>query len=108
MLAGHSTFQSRYESVRSIIEKNRKRYDFNDRIDWDEVQKTARELEEAHEKLLQMRACSNIEAHRIRELEEEKYDFGQDLGITSLTASMSQSGIPDVRMIDLDFRDVSR
>jgi hypothetical protein len=105
LLAGHSTFQSRYESVRSIIEKNRKCYNFNDRIDWDEVQKSTRELEEVDERLLQLTACSNIEAHRICELEEEKYDFGQDLGTTSLTASVSQSGIPDVRITDSDFRD---
>jgi hypothetical protein len=33
LLCGSTTFQSRYEAVRSTIEENRKCYEFNDRLD---------------------------------------------------------------------------
>ena len=52
LLDGHDTFESKFSSVESVIAENRKRYDFNARLDWDEIQRTARELEEADESLL--------------------------------------------------------
>jgi hypothetical protein len=52
LLDGHETFESKYLSVQDDIAKNRKRYEFNDRLDWDEIQRTAEELEEADDLLL--------------------------------------------------------
>lgn len=104
LLSGHSTFQSRYEAVRSVIEQNRKRYEFNDRLDWDEVQQTAKELVKADERMLQLGACKIIKKHASEDCEEEHYDFGQDLGVSAVT----RGSIPIVRMTDNEFREEAR
>jgi hypothetical protein len=108
LLSGHDTFQSRYESVKSVIEQNRKRYEFNDRIVWDEVQRTAKELAEADELLRQTGAYSSFEEPKAHDIEEEKYDFGQDLGISGTTSTVSKSSIPNMLMTDSHFREEAR
>jgi hypothetical protein len=107
LLAGHTTFESRYIAVRNELEKNRKRYKFNDRIDWDEVQQTAKELADADENLFQIGLRRSADTDTDSVLHDETYDFGQDLGIIAST-SASASIVSMFRMTDDDFRGEAR
>jgi hypothetical protein len=64
-------------SVEADIAKNRKRYEFNDWLDWDEIQRTAKTLEEADDLLL--RGEIDIEAPDAARNADiaEQYDFGE-------------------------------
>jgi hypothetical protein len=99
LLAGHTTFKSHYTAVRNKLETNRKCYEFNDRIDWDEVQRTAKELVDADEKLFQTGLRRSVHAEADSALHDETYDFGQDVGITAST-SVPGSTVSIMRMTD--------
>jgi hypothetical protein len=107
LLASHTTFESRYIAVRNELEMNRKRYEFNDRIDWDEVQRTAKELADADEILFQTGLHRFVDVETDSVLHDEFYDFGQDLGITAYTSAPG-STVSIMRMTDDDFRAESR
>jgi hypothetical protein len=108
LLAGHATFESRYNSVRHDIEQNQKRYEFNERIDWDEVQKTAAKLAEADKLLLRVDTCET--ATRLHDAcsSEEFYDFGQDIGVSAASTSAADELALSTRMTDIDFRNEAR
>lgn len=91
LLDGHSSFEERYLSVKQIIEQNWKRYEFNDWLDWDEVQKTAKELADADEVLFQV-GISDLNT-KTEEVESEKYDIGQDIGVTLSTTFDYEGGL---------------
>jgi hypothetical protein len=106
LLSGSVNFQSRYESVRTVFEQNRKQYEFNDRLDWDGVQRTAKELLEANEELLRLSTRDPVQTHTLQEPDEpERYDFGQDLGVSAATSAVTRNSIPVVRMSDDRFRE---
>jgi hypothetical protein len=93
-LDGHETFESKYLSVQNDIAKNRKRYEFSDRLDWDEIQRTAKELKEADDLLL--RGGIDIDAPDVASSADvaEQYDFGEDMGMRATTSSASSSKLP--------------
>jgi hypothetical protein len=103
LLAGHTTFESRYTAVRDKLQTNRKRYEFNDRIDWDEVQRTAKELADADKKLFQTGLRRSVDAEADSALHDKTYNFGQELGITAST-SVPGSTVSIMRMTDDNFR----
>jgi hypothetical protein len=104
LLAGHVTFESRYESVKNDLEAHRKHYEFNDRLDWDEVQRTAKELADAGDLLFQTGFQRVANADASLALEDETYDFGQDLGIVAASPSASVTSVSMMRMTDSSFR----
>jgi predicted signal transduction protein with EAL and GGDEF domain len=104
LLAGHATFESRYESVKNVLEANRKRYEFNDRLDWDEVQRTAKEIADADDLLFQTGFQRVANADASLALQDETYDIGQDLGIVVASSSASDSSVSMMRMTDSNFR----
>jgi hypothetical protein len=108
LLDGHETFESKYLSVQDDIAKNRKRYEFNDRLDWDETQRTAKELEEANDLLL--RGAIDIDAPDAARSADvaEQYDFGEDMGMRATTSSASSVKLPLSPMADDEFKVESR
>jgi hypothetical protein len=108
LLDGYETFESKYLSVQDDIAKYRKRYEFNDRLDWDEIQRTAKELEEADDLLLRGGIDMDApDAARSADVAEQ-YDFGEDMGIKATTSSASSSKLPLSRMADDEFKVESR
>jgi hypothetical protein len=107
LCAGHTTFESRYIAVRNELENNRKRYEYNDRIDWDEVQRTAKELVDADEILFQTGPHRSADTETDFVLHDKTYDFGQDLGITASTSAPA-STVSLFKMTDDDFRGEAR
>jgi hypothetical protein len=95
-------------SVQDDIAKNRKRYKFNDRLDWDEIQRTAKELEEANDLLL--RGGTDLDAPDAARSADvaEQYDFGEDIGIRATTSYASSGKLPVSRMADEEFKEKSR
>jgi integrase len=104
LLDGHETFESKYLSVQDDIARNRKQYEFNDRLNWDEIQRTAKELEEADDLLL--RGGIDIDApDGVRSADvAEQYDFGKDMGIRATMSFASFSKLPLSRMADEEFK----
>jgi hypothetical protein len=77
-------------------------------LNWDEIQRTAKELEEAEDLLLRGGIDTDApDAARSADVVKQ-YDFGEDMGIRATTSSASSSKLPISRMADDEFKVESR
>jgi hypothetical protein len=104
LLGEYSSFESKYLAVQSVIVQNRERYEFNDRLDWDKIQETAKRLEEADDLLPQ---GNESEASAIKNRDprtDELYDLGKDMGFGMGASSTASGNLPLMRMADAKFK----